>query len=750
MTNRAKRVLVAGLFHETNTFLTEITGPESFAERAGDALLQAAGDGSPMSGVLDVARESGWQVLPAIDLRATPSGTVADAVVDRFWEGFRSAAAGAGDAPLDGIFLVLHGAMVSESLPDVEGELLRRIRTLPACADVPLCGVLDLHANVSDAMTRHADAFLAYRENPHTDACEAARRAARLLDDVMRSGRRLRMLRAQPAVIWPPTGTATAADPMRALEQLARTAEQTEPGIVAVNVFAGFSFADVAEAGVCFTAVVAAGDSAADARARAVLARLESEALRRRAEGNVIGMPLAAAIDQIASRPPGSGGPVLLVEPSDNIGAGAPGDGTHILRALVEHRVADSAVILNDAEAVAALADAAVGETREMLLGGKSGGVGAAPLPLLVTVVSRSDGRFTLEDPHSHQASMGGMNVDMGPCAVVRHGGVTILLTTRKTPPFDLGQWRSQGIDPESFAVIGVKAAVAHRQAYDPIAAASVTVETPGPCASDLGTLPFRGVRRPVFPLDPIDPIDQSVSAPETLRSDYERDGVVRVRGLLTPEQVERTRAALGQYIREIVPGLPPGDVTFESDGVSVRNLWRMEQYDPYFRDLAHDPEILEIVGDLVKGTPVLAAVETFNKPARTGSGVPAHQDNAYFCQSPPDMLTVWIAIDAATVENGAIYYTRGSHAAMLPHRKSGVKGNSMGVANPSDPAVTDEFCGTLGAGDALIHHCQTVHRSDPNTTDNPRCGLLLVYRAAHTADDPALRAAYLAAQAGG
>jgi microcystin degradation protein MlrC len=98
---------------------------------------------------------------------------------------------------------------------------------------------------------------------------------------------------------------------------------------------------------------------------------------------------------------------------------------------------------------------------------------------------------------------MSGVRIDMGPCAVVRHGGVTILLTSKKTPPFDLGQLRSQGIEPEALQVIGVKAAVAHRRAYDGITKASFTVATPGPCSSELGHFPYRHVRRPIFPLDP-------------------------------------------------------------------------------------------------------------------------------------------------------------------------------------------------------------------------------------------------------
>jgi microcystin degradation protein MlrC len=100
---------------------------------------------------------------------------------------------------------------------------------------------------------------------------------------------------------------------------------------------------------------------------------------------------------------------------------------------------------------------------------------------------------------------MYGAGFDMGPCAVVRTAGVTLLLTTNKTPPFDLGQYRSQGIDPEAFNWICVKAAVGHRQADDPIASASYLVDTPGPCSSNLALFPYRRLRHPVYPLDPID-----------------------------------------------------------------------------------------------------------------------------------------------------------------------------------------------------------------------------------------------------
>jgi ectoine hydroxylase-related dioxygenase (phytanoyl-CoA dioxygenase family) len=158
---------------------------------------------------------------------------------------------------------------------------------------------------------------------------------------------------------------------------------------------------------------------------------------------------------------------------------------------------------------------------------------------------------------------------------------------------------------------------------------------------------------------------------------------------------------------------------------------------------------VLALVRTLVRGEPVLMAVETFNKPARVGSGVPPHQDNAYFCQAPPDVLTIWVAVDAVTEANGPVFYLKGSHrGGTRPHRPSGVAGNSMGLANMPHHDDGDVFRGTLEPGDALIHHCETVHWSGPNQTDDPRCGLLMVFRGAHTADDPKLKGAYAGARA--
>lgn len=236
---------------------------------------------------------------------------------------------------------------------------------------------------------------------------------------------------------------------------------------------------------------------------------------------------------------------------------------------------------------------------------------------------------------------------------------------------------------------------------------------------------------------------------PETILQDYERDGFALVRGFLSAEEVRSIRDELDRYIREDLADKPADARTYEADEMTVRNLWRLEQHNAFFRDFAGREDLRNLIAPLVRGEPVLAGVETFNKPARIGSGVPPHQDNAYFCQTPPDMLTVWIAVDPVTIANGPVTYVKGTHRlGPLPTKPSGVRGNSIGLAGMPEVSEEELFVALLEPGDATIHHCDTIHYSAPNTTDLPRLGFLLVFRGSHTRTDPELKAVYSAAVA--
>jgi len=469
------RILIAGLFHETHTFLDGVTPLNDFQIRRGDDMLACKDDSSPLGGVLEIADEFGWEMVPAADYRAQPSAIVTDDVVEAFWNDVAPVAKQGG---YDAIYLVLHGAMVTQSFPDVEGEVLQRLR---AITSVPIFGVFDLHANFSPKMAALADCLVAYRENPHTDARDAGLIAARLLNRCLTTGQGPHMQLQQPGIVWPPTGTGTANDPMRSLEAMARQFEGENESLWSMSIVAGFSFADTPDTGVSFVACTTA-DATPQIEALAQCAH------ELRHLGEVTDPPVDDVLSSLKPLPEGL---TVLVEPSDNIGGGAPGDGTGLLRALIRHRIENAAVCINDSQSVREIESG----VRHIALGGKGCRLDAGPLELDVELVALNDGRFELEDKNSHLASMCGDVFDMGRCAVVKHAGITILITSIKTPPFDLGQWRSQGIEPTQLSVIGVKAAVAHRRAYDGIAARMLWVDTPGPCSSNLKALPYRNLR---------------------------------------------------------------------------------------------------------------------------------------------------------------------------------------------------------------------------------------------------------------
>lgn len=480
-------ILLGGLFHETNTFLETPAAIGEFDILRGDGLFSARGNSSPLAGFLAVADEHNWNIHPTVSYCATPSGMVLDSVFEAYWQEFRTAADTFCDIRFDAIYLVLHGAMTAESHPDAEGELLRRIRSLPPLADTPIFAIVDLHANVTAAMTQHADFISAYRQNPHIDAEESARRAAQFLHRYLETGQRPQMTYRHPPIVLPPTGTATASDPMATLEGIARRWEATVDEILEIAVLAGFSHADTPDTGVAFI-VNSIGsppqiDTALDELAET------AEALKLR------GIPREASVAEAFGRTVPGDGPLILVEPSDNIGGGAPGDGTVLLRALFEYRISNAGVIINDPGAVATLSDKAIGSDVDIAVGGKGSSLDPGPFSLRGRLISRSDGHFELEDKQSHLASMGGASIHMGATVVIESEGIIVMVTSHKTPPFDLGQWRSQGIEPADFSVIVVKAAVAHRRAYDRISNRSITVDTPGPCTSNLGLLPYKKLK---------------------------------------------------------------------------------------------------------------------------------------------------------------------------------------------------------------------------------------------------------------
>jgi microcystin degradation protein MlrC len=498
-----RRVLLARFFHETHTMMGSFTDASKFVFRQGRELLDSEGDASPLGGMLEFAKQHGWEILPTAEAYAFPSGTIKHDVFERFWDAFYDKAIGPLESKtIDAIYLVLHGASVTDECEDVDGEFLSRIRQLPNCQDLPIYGVYDLHANVSAKMVDRSDALVAYRENPHVDAREAAIRACELLERFFQTGIRPRHMFRQTPLLWPPTGTGTASDPMKRLLKEARDIEASDPSIIVVNVNGGFGYSDVFDAGVSFSIA----HESTDEKVNGYLNHLARLAMDLAPMGLGQDESPVAVMSRLAQET--VSGLTVLVEPSDNIGAGSPGDGTALLQHALSANLPNLLACIADAEFVRDFSSLELGSTKDASLGAKLNRLSGHPIEGVFSLRKViTDGRFELFDKKSHLASAVGDSFDMGPCVVVQYGNATILVTSIKTAPMDLGQYHHVGIDPSLYSYVIVKAAVAHRAAYDPIAARQIWVDTPGPCSSNLRQFPFTKIRRPVFPLDDLDQV---------------------------------------------------------------------------------------------------------------------------------------------------------------------------------------------------------------------------------------------------
>ena len=217
----------------------------------------------------------------------------------------------------------------------------------------------------------------------------------------------------------------------------------------------------------------------------------------------------------------------------------------------------------------------------------------------------------------------------------------------------------------------------------------------------------------------------------------YLRDGFVHVPGVMPPDLLREVRANIERYCKAVVPKLPEEirakTVRFEPDGQSIRSCYFMDQIDEYFNALGNRGEFKALVAAVTNWEPELYVVETFNKYAQIGTTAVPHQDVAYFNLEPMDMAHLWIAIDDATAENGALRYWKGSHRdGLIPHVPA-IFGYKAVPQEQLDYDSPDFVTAEVIAGDAVIHSGLVVHDSPHNHSNKPRCGLLCGYRGAHT-----------------
>jgi microcystin degradation protein MlrC len=479
-----RKILVAGIHHESNTFNPILTGKEDFSVQRGDELFSFLNDSDSVSGIVRTLQAAGYEVVPSLVARAVPNGVVQKQLyLDLKRELLQRAEA---SGPYDGIALSLHGSMRVEEIGEAEGDLLRDLRVL--FPTLPITASLDMHATITDAMLDGLDAFTGYKQAPHTDCFETGEHAATMLIEILEKG-------TLPSIAWcklplliAGEKSETSVEPMHELIDLLREYE-TRKEVMAASYLLGFPWADCRENGVSAVVVTRNGREQAgrlaEELADAFWQRREQFKFHTvtREEDEALALACQATTEVE--------GPVYLSDSGDNPTAGSSADCTGFLKKVLASSCLASLkkpVVyagIYDPAATCACFAAGLGGKVDMSVGAAFDRKTSAPLPISGKVRSLVSGweRFA---------------ADM---AMVRVGHVDLILVSKHIGFITPDMFTALGCEAEDYSVVVVK--LGYLTAYHKVRAKrSIMALSKGSSNELLESLPYKNLSRPIFPLD--------------------------------------------------------------------------------------------------------------------------------------------------------------------------------------------------------------------------------------------------------
>lgn len=467
--NEGMKFAVAALTHETNTYANEVSGltsRDAFDVKMGAEMHRYSGMSTYTGGIIDECARLGVEVVPLLAAVAPPSGTI----TRETYEGFKKVIIdGLRENPgIDAVVLEMHGAGVTESATDLEGDLILAIREVVG-PDIPVTAAMDLHGNITQVMAANLDALLGNHLYPHTDCGERGEEAVRVALDAARGTIKPVTELVSLPILLPPS-TTDAGFPAHEMNLLCAEVE-SRPGVIDCTVFHGFPFSDTPHVGVHIVCTTDGDRALAHECANEVASWIWSSRNRFLLESHSPESAMRTAVNHVAQGQT----PVVINDTSDNPGGGTPGDGTHLLSAMLDLQVPGSAfAMLYDPEAVEEAIRAGVGNNLDIAIGGKHGPLHGPTLTVTARVRTIADGRIVL----SHMLK--GLPMNLGPSVGLRVGEVDVVLVSRASQTFDPGIFRLHGIEPQQCSIVGLKSSQHFRAGFNDIAAVILTADSPG------------------------------------------------------------------------------------------------------------------------------------------------------------------------------------------------------------------------------------------------------------------------------
>ncbi len=415
---------------------------------------------------------------------ATPAGMTPETVYESLRDELISDLKAA--MPMDGVMLLLHGAMVAGDYDDCEGDLLAHIRKIVG-PDIPVGAVLDLHANVSDQMLQQASVLVGYKEYPHTDIYQRLEDLFHIVADAAEGKTRPVMYSFALPIIG--GSYHTNCEPMHSF---VRKMEALEKQDAVLNVWLahGFEYGDVPFLGVRMVAITDNAPSLAEEIAE----KMGRKFYTMRNEALAKPETMESCLDTAVAAPQG---PVTIADTFDNAGGGAPSDSTFFLKEMMDRKIENAGIAsIWDPVAVSICEDAGMGACLPLRIGGKLGPASGNPVDVTATVIGRAENVIQ---------ELGGSQMSMGRCAAVKiylgadgprdaspEQGIDVILSQIRTQPVAPNIFTELGVDPFLKKILVIKSNQHFFAAFEPISADILYAGGLGVLQSDMTTIPYK------------------------------------------------------------------------------------------------------------------------------------------------------------------------------------------------------------------------------------------------------------------
>ena len=478
------KIFTALLGTETNTFSPFLTGWPNFENtcllRNGDYGEEPFSFVIPLIRWREMAATKGWSTAESLATFAVPAGTTLRPVYEALRDELLNDLAAA--MPVDGVLLMMHGAMVAQGYDDCEGDIVERARAIVG-PDIPIGVELDLHCHLTQTLIDNADAVITFKEYPHTDPPERAEELFEIIAAAMQG-------EVKPVTSMHDCKMIgvyhTTREPVKGFVQRMIDLEGHD-GVLSVSLGHGFPWGDVADLG---TRVLVVTDDA-PAKGVALAKKLGDEfyAMRDSVQPNYD--TIDSALDKAIAA---SSGPFVLADVSDNSGGGAPNDSTFVLARILERGIANAAIsCIWDPIAVEVAIEVGEGVELDLRVGGKMGPMSGDPLDLCVRV-----GKIA----RNATQKFGVGTVNLGDSVALHlENGVDVVLISNRTQTFSPEVFTNVGIDPTQKQILVVKSMQHFYAGFEPIAAETLHMASPGALVPDMGLIPYENARKTMWPI---------------------------------------------------------------------------------------------------------------------------------------------------------------------------------------------------------------------------------------------------------